>query len=31
MGADNTANAPEFICPSPKALDFNEKGFIGRP
>ena len=33
MGADslakNTSNAPEFICPSPKVLDFNEKGFIG--
>jgi hypothetical protein len=29
MGADslaeNTPNAPEFICPSPKVLDFNEK------
>ena len=29
MGADslaeNTHNAPEFICPSPKGLDFNEK------
>ena len=29
MGADrsaeNTPNAPEFVCPSPKNLDFNEK------
>ena len=29
MGADslaeNTQNATEFICPSPKVLDFNEK------
>ena len=29
MGADslaeNTPNALEFICPSPKVLDFNEK------
>ena len=29
MGADslaeNTPNTPEFICPSPKVLDFNEK------
>jgi hypothetical protein len=29
MGADslgvNTTNAPEFICPSPKVLDFNAK------
>ena len=29
MGAnssdENTPNAPEFICPSPKVLDFNEK------
>ena len=29
MGADgsaeNTPNAPEIICPSPKVLDFNEK------
>ena len=29
MGADslakNTPNNPEFICPSPKVLDFNEK------
>ena len=29
MGADssaeNTPNDPEFICPSPKVLDFNEK------
>ena len=29
MGADksaeNTPNAPEFICPSPKVLDFNQK------
>ena len=28
MGADNltknTPNAPEFFCPSPKVLDFNE-------
>jgi hypothetical protein len=24
MGVD-TPNAPEFICPSPKVLDFNEK------
>ena len=23
--AQNTPNAPEFICPSPKVLDFNEK------
>jgi hypothetical protein len=23
--AENTPNAPEFICPSPKVLDFNEK------
>ena len=29
--AENTSNAPELICPSPKVLDFNEKGFIGRP
>ena len=32
MGADSSAennpNAPEFICP---ILDFNKKGFIGRP
>ena len=21
----------QFVCPSPKVLDFNEKGFIGRP
>ena len=20
-----------FVCPSPEDLDFNEKGFIGRP
>jgi hypothetical protein len=35
MGADslaeNTLNAPEFICPSPKVQDFNKKGFIERP
>jgi hypothetical protein len=24
--AENTPNAPKFICPSPKVLDFNEKG-----
>ena len=34
ISAENTPNAPEFICPiclpwSPKVLDFNEKGFIG--
>jgi hypothetical protein len=33
MGADslaeNTLNAPEFICP--KVQDFNKKGFIERP
>ena len=23
--AENTPNAPEFTCPSPKVLDFNEK------
>ena len=23
--AENTPNAPEFICPSPKGLDFNGK------
>ena len=23
--AKNTPNAPEFICPIPKVLDFNEK------
>ena len=23
--AENTPNAPEFVCPSPKVLDFNEK------
>jgi hypothetical protein len=23
--AKNTPNAPEFVCPSPKGLDFNEK------
>ena len=23
--AENTPNAPEFICPSPEVLDFNEK------
>ena len=31
MGADssaeNTPNAPEFVCPSPKVLNFNEKRF----
>ena len=31
MGADslagNTPNAPEFVCPNPKVLDFNEKRF----
>ena len=21
----------QFVCPRPKVLDFNEKGFIGRP
>ncbi len=21
----------QFVCPSPKVLDFNEKGFIERP
>jgi hypothetical protein len=21
----------QFVCPSPKFLDFNKKGFIGRP
>jgi hypothetical protein len=39
MGADilakNTPNAQnlsaQFVCPSPKVLNFNEKGFIGRP
>ena len=32
MGADSSAeNTPEFICPSSKVLDFNEKGFIGHP
>ena len=30
--AENTPNAPEFICPSTNVLDFNEKkGFILRP
>ena len=23
--AENTPKAPEFICPSPKVLDFDEK------
>jgi len=27
MGAENTPNAPEFICPSPTVWDFNEKSF----
>ena len=36
LGSDSLAesipNAPEFICPSPNVLDFNEKkDFIGRP
>ena len=39
MGADCLAkNTPksqnlsaQFVCPSPKVQDFNEKGFIGRP
>ena len=39
MGADssaiNTPNAQnlsaQFVCPSPKVLDFMKKGFIGRP
>jgi hypothetical protein len=30
--AENTPNAPEFICPNPKVPDFNEKkSFIGGP
>jgi len=29
--AKNTPNTQEFICPSPKVWDFNEKGFIGYP
>jgi hypothetical protein len=33
--AENTKNNPEFlakfVCLSPKFLDFDEKGFIGRP
>ena len=39
MGADSSAEktqmpqnlSAQFVCPSPKVLDFNEKGFIGRP
>ena len=25
MDAENTPNTPEFVCPNPKVLDFNEK------
>ena len=35
MGADssaeNTPNAPEFICPSTNVLDFNEKRLHSAP
>ena len=29
--AENSPNAPKFICPSAKVWDINEKGFIGHP
>jgi hypothetical protein len=28
--AENTPNDPEFVCLSPKVLDFNKKGFFWR-
>ena len=29
LGAENTPNAPELFCPSPKVLDFNKKASLG--